>query len=80
MQSQDSIPYLLYQSALVEPDIDQCEVKASTNLWLGYKKPVQVGNKINLHCRQCNIEQVILLFESVHSITNVLRIMGTAIV
>eukprot|EP00598_Pedospumella_elongata_P008105 CAMPEP_0185001392 /NCGR_PEP_ID=MMETSP1098-20130426/70954_1 /TAXON_ID=89044 /ORGANISM="Spumella elongata, Strain CCAP 955/1" /LENGTH=188 /DNA_ID=CAMNT_0027528689 /DNA_START=19 /DNA_END=582 /DNA_ORIENTATION=+ len=58
MASDLNIPYALYQSANVEPNLDTGCLRAETTIWLGFRSSVVVGDKINLHCRQCSITEV----------------------
>eukprot|EP00600_Ochromonadales_sp_CCMP1393_P008403 CAMPEP_0174970820 /NCGR_PEP_ID=MMETSP0004_2-20121128/9630_1 /TAXON_ID=420556 /ORGANISM="Ochromonas sp., Strain CCMP1393" /LENGTH=267 /DNA_ID=CAMNT_0016220663 /DNA_START=357 /DNA_END=1156 /DNA_ORIENTATION=- len=58
MSNGDCPPYILYQSVNLEPDLVQDTITASTTIWLGFKKPITVGSKIRLHCRQCKIKEI----------------------
>ena len=50
--------YLIMQSANIVPDVYSGCIRADTTIWLGFKNTVVIGDKINLHCRQCEINEV----------------------
>ena len=57
-----SPPYFLYQSVNLNVDMVEETIKGSTTLWVAYKKGVAAGAQLNLHCRQCQIQEVTFSF------------------
>ena len=52
------------QSAHLNVDMAEETIKGYTTLWIAYKKGISKGEKLSLHCRQCQITDVSLINSS----------------
>jgi hypothetical protein len=46
------------------PNLYEGSLQNSTVLWVGFKTPVSAGAKLFMHCRHCNISEVIVFQHS----------------
>lgn len=58
---------LLIKTLDLYPDFNDSSIYGDTTLWLVSEEPIITGAKIYLHCRQCNIKEVMILHDVYNS-------------